>query len=117
MRLVKPILLIAVSLAIAEYATDCGAMTTPEQAMQCCNSMPCSSQGHHGQDCCKTMPAMHAPFVQSSLVHGIPYSTVVVAVLKTSDQPHGVDSSASAIAEHSHAPPINYSSAPPPLRL
>ena len=117
MRFARSVLTTVLVVALAAYAFDCGAMTTPEQAMQCCNSMPCSSQGHHGQDCCKTMPAMHAPFVQPSLVHGIPYSTVVVAVLKTSDQPHGVDSSASTIAEHAHAPPIGYSSAPLPLRI
>ena len=117
MRFARPVLIAVIAVALAAYAFDYGAMTTPEQAMQCCNSTPCSSQGHHGQDCCKTMPAMHAPFVQPSLVHGIPYSTVMVAVLKTSDQSHGLDSSASTIAEHSHAPPIYYSSAPLPLRI
>jgi hypothetical protein len=117
MRLAKPIFVALLAVGLAAYAFDCWAATTPEQAMQCCNSMPCSSQGHHGQDCCKTMPAMHAPFVQPSLVHGIPYSPVVVAVLTTPDQFHGEDSSASTIAEHSHAPPIGYSSAPPPLRI
>ena len=63
------------------------------------------------------MPAMHAPFVPPSFVHGIPYSPVVVAVLRTSDESQSVDSSASNIAEHSHAPPIGYSPAPPPLRI
>jgi hypothetical protein len=29
--------------ALAAYAFDCGAAANPEQAMQCCNSMPCSS--------------------------------------------------------------------------
>jgi thiol-disulfide isomerase/thioredoxin len=63
MNLAKPILVALLAVALAVYAFDCGAMTMPEQAMQCCNFMPCSSQGHRGQDCCKTMPAMHAPFV------------------------------------------------------
>jgi len=50
--------------------SSAGAATTPEQAMQCCNSMPCSSHGHeHSQDCCKTTQAMHRPFVQPSSVH------------------------------------------------
>ena len=63
------------------------------------------------------MPAMHAPFVPPSFGHGIPYSPVVVAVLKTFNEGHGVDSTARTIAQHSHAPPIFYSPAPPPLRI
>ena len=117
MYFAKLILLAALAVALAAYAFDCGAMTTPEQAMQCCNSMPCSSQGHHGQDCCKTMPAMHAPFVQPSFGHGIPYSPVMVAGLTTFDESHAEDSSARTIAEHSHAPPIVFSPAPPSLRI
>jgi hypothetical protein len=117
MRFGRPILIAALTIALAVYAFDCGAMVTPEQAMQCCNSMPCSSHGHHGQDCCKTMPAMHAPFVQPALVHGVPYSPTVVAVLTTFDESHGADSSDRTIAEHSHAPPIGYSPAPLPLRI
>lgn len=117
MRFARPVLIAVLAVALAAYAFDCGAMTTPEQAMQCCNSMPCSSQGHHGQDCCKSMPTLHAPFVQPSFVHGVPYSPVVVAALTTFDEFHGVDSSARFIAEHSHAPPIVYTPASLPLRL
>src|SRR4029077_20582063 len=54
MRLAKPILLAVLTLALAAYAFDCGA-TTPEQAVACCNSMACSSHGHHGPACYKTM--------------------------------------------------------------
>jgi hypothetical protein len=117
MRFAKPTLIVVLGVALGAYAFDCGAMTTPEQAMQCCNSMPCSSQGHHGQDCCKTMPAMHAPFIQPSFVHGIQYSPVVVAALNTSDESQCVDSTGSTVAEHSHAPPIGNSPAPLPLRI
>src|ERR1700758_3303990 len=80
MNQARPILIAALAVALAVYAFDCGAMTTPERAMQCCNSMPCSSQGHHGQDCCKTMPAMHAPFVQPSFVRGVPYAAAMCPV-------------------------------------
>jgi len=116
MRLAKPILLAVLTLALAAYAFDCGA-TTPEQAMACCNSMPCSSHGHHGQDCCKTMPAMHAPFVQTSFISGISYSPVVVAVLSTLVESPGRLSSAFIIAELSHAPPLAFSQALLPLRI
>lgn len=117
MRFIRPVLMALLMVALGAYAFDCDAMTTPEQAMQCCNSMPCASQGHHGQDCCKTMPAMHAPFVQPSFTSGIRYSPVVVAALTPFDGSQGVDSSDSAIAEHSHAPPANSSLAPTPLRI
>jgi hypothetical protein len=116
MRLAKPILLALLTVALAAYAFDCGA-TTPEQAMQCCKSMPCSSHGHEGQDCCKTMPAMHAPFVQPSFVHSVRYSPVVFAAAATFDESHRVDPSARTVAEHSHAPPIVHSPASLPLRI
>jgi hypothetical protein len=116
MRFAKPILLAVLTVALAAYALDCGA-TTPEQAMACCNSMPCSSQGHHGQDCCKTMPAMHAPFVQPSSVSGVSRPPAVVAVLTTFNESRGVDSSAFIIAEHSHAPPLACSQILAPLRI
>jgi hypothetical protein len=117
MRLAKSILLTVLAVFLSAYAFDCGAMTTPDQAMRCCKSMPCSSHGHHGQDCCKAMPAMHATFVQPSLTHGILYSPVVVAVLAAFSESLGVDSSARTIAEHSHAPPAFYATAPVPLRI
>src|SRR5438034_6484185 len=81
MRLAKPIFLAILAVALAAYAFDCSAATTPEQAMQCCKSMSCSSHGHRAQDCCKTMPSMHAPFVQPSSGHGVSPSHVVFAVL------------------------------------
>jgi hypothetical protein len=117
MRIARSLLLAVIAVALTAYAYDCGAPMTSEQAMQCCNSMPCSSHGHHGKDCCKTMPTMHAPFVQPSSAHGVPYSPVVVAVLTSFAENQGVDSSARTIAEHSHAPPIGYSPASLPLRI
>src|SRR5579863_5097793 len=102
MRSVRLVLIAVFGVALAAYAIDCGAIT-PEQATECCNSMPCSSQGHHGEDCCKTMPAMHAPFVQPSFVHGVPNSAVVVAVLATSHESLLVGSTARPIAALSHA--------------
>jgi hypothetical protein len=114
---VNPLLLAVLAVTLLAYAFDCGAAITPEQAMQCCNSMPCSSQGHHGQDCCKTMPSLHATFGQPLFVQGIQYSPVVVGALKSSDESDGIDSSASTIAEHSHAPPIVDLPALLPLRI
>jgi hypothetical protein len=117
MRLGKPIFLAVLAVALAAYASDCGAATTPEQAMQCCNSMPCSSHGHHGQDCCKTMAAIHAPFVQPSSVHGVSSPPLVFALLAAAGKSQAADSSGRVIAAHCHTPPILYGSAPLPLRI
>jgi hypothetical protein len=117
MRLVKPILLAALAAALTVYAFDCDAATTPEQAMQCCDSMSCSSHGHHAQDCCKTMPSMHAPFVQPSSAHGVSTAPLVFAVLPAIDNSLALDFSDRVIAAHCHAPPIGYAPAPLPLRI
>src|SRR2546425_11303792 len=67
MGLLRPILVAVVGLALASYAFDCFAAANTEQAMQCCNSMHCSSHAHHGQDCCKRMPSVRSPFCAALL--------------------------------------------------
>ena len=116
-RFARSVLVAVLGLALAAYAFDCGGTTTPEQAMQCCNSMPCSSHGHHGQDCCKTMPAMHAPFVQPSSAHRGAYSPLVLAVLPAPGESQSLRSADRLIATHCHAPPILSRPAPLPLRI
>ena len=118
MRFLRPILLIAVALAIAVYAIDCGAMTTPGEAMQCCNTMPCSSHSQeHSQECCATMPSTHAPFVQPASAHDQSLSPVVVAVLPTFHVSQDLSSGAGVPASHCHAPPIPQAATPSPLRV
>ena len=117
MRFAKPIFLAVLSIALAAYAFDCGAATTPEQAMKCCNSMSCSSHGHHAQDCCKTMRAIRAPFVQPSSVKGVSYSSVVLSVLPVADRFLALDSPDRVITAHCHAPPIRCTPTPLPLRI
>src|ERR1700680_4824937 len=117
MRFARSILVALLAVALAAYAVDCSAMATPEQAMQCCKSMPCSSHGHRGQDCCKTMPAVHSPFVLPSSVHGVSFSPVLLAALPASVETHGLHSPARSIAAHCHAPPIPSSPALRPLRI
>ena|SRR5437660_4767470 len=117
MRLLKPFFLAVLAVALGSYAFDCGAATTTEQAMECCNSMPCASQGHHAQDCCKTMPTMRAPFVQPSSLQVISYAPLVFAVLSATGESLAQDSFNSVIAAHCHAPPILYTPAPLPLRI
>jgi len=118
MRFIKPILLAVIAIALAAYAFDCLAVSTPEQAMQCCDSMPCSSHGHqHSQECCKTMPSMHAPFVQPASAHGPSFTPVFVAVLPALNASQGLDSSAAVLTAHCHAPPISPIAASSPLRI
>jgi hypothetical protein len=116
MKFAKPILVAVAAIMLAVYEFDCDSMTTPEQAMQCCASMPCSPQGHRGQDCCKAMPSMHVPFVQPLTPHA-GFSFVVLAVLPDSSDSIDLMSSARHPASDSHAPPLIYSSSPVPLRI
>src|SRR5271169_6657206 len=117
MQFVKTIFLALLVVGLATFAFDCGATMTPEQAMQCCNSMPCSSHGYQGQECCKTVPSMHAPFVQPSSVRGISFSAVLVAVIPRSGESPDLASPANGISAHFHAPPVLYSPAERPLRI
>ena len=117
MRLTKPILVALLLVTLTAYAVDCVGMTTPEQAMECCNSMPCSSHGHDGQDCCKTMPAMHADFILASPAHGVFFSPVVVALVPAFMVIEVSNSSARIFTVHSHAPPASFSSDSLPLRI
>src|ERR1039457_6578981 len=106
MRSGRPIFLAVLAVSLATYAFDCGAAATPEHAMQCCKAMRCSSHGHHGQDCCKTMPAMRAVFGQPSSVQGASFSPVAFGVVPALTESHGMDPCARMIAAHCHAPPI-----------
>jgi hypothetical protein len=117
MGFARQVLLTVFAIAVAAYASDCGGMTTPEQAMQCCNSMRCSSHGHHGQECCKTMPAMHPAFGQPSSVQGISFSPIALGLVRAFSESNAMVPSARMIAEHSHAPPTACSPAASPLRI
>jgi len=113
----RRVLLAVLTVAVGAYASDCGGMTTPEQAMQCCNSMRCSSHHHHGQECCKTMPAIHAAVGQPPSVQGVSFSPFALGVVRAFAESQSIESSARMIAEYSHAPPASYSPAILPLRI
>lgn len=122
MRSAKPILVIVLTVVLGAYAFDCGAMTTPEQAMECCKSMPCTSQGHHGQDCCKSMPTAHAPFVQPSSMQVTSMQVAsgphaVFAAIAAPRESYGVDFSSLSVAAHCHAPPVSALQIPLSLRI
>jgi hypothetical protein len=118
MRFIRPILLALMAIAFATYAFDCLAMPTPDAAMQCCDMMHCSSHGHqHSQECCKTMPAMHAPFVQPASGHALSFSPVFVAVLPGFAASQDLDYPSMVLTAQCHAPPIPQASTLSPLRI
>src|SRR6267142_772382 len=101
MRIAKPILLAVIVMALAMYAFDCLAMSTPDEAMQCC----------------ETMPSMHASFVRPASVHGLSFSPVFIAVLPRFNASQDLDSQSKVLTAHCHAPPIPQTAAPSPLRI
>ena len=114
----KRVLFVALSVALMTYALDCVSMTTPEQAMQCCESMHCHSQHHRrAQDCCKTMPAVHAVLDQPSSTQGVSFCPLVLGFVQAFSEANGLEPSARIVAEHSHAPPISSPPTTPPLRI
>jgi hypothetical protein len=118
MRLIRPILLAVMAIAFATYAFDCSAISTPDEAMQCCHTMPCSPHGHEqSQECCKTMPSMHAPFVQPASAHALSFSPVFVAMLPWFSASQGLDFQSKVISAHCHAPPITQAAQISPLRI
>src|ERR1700737_354950 len=118
MRLVKAFWVGAVVFALVAYVVDCSAMATPDEAMQCCDTMPCSSHSHgQAQDCCKAMSSTHVPFVRPSSSQDTPHVPLVFAILSSLDKVSALVSSADLIQQESHAPPILLSPASLPLRI
>lgn len=117
MRFAGRVLVAVLAVALAGYALDCVGMTTPEQAMQCCNSMRCPSHGHRGQDCCNRMPSSHGVLGQPSSVPDVSFSPIALGAAQAFDQSHSYGSFSRVIAEEAHAPPFLDSPALLPLRI
>lgn len=121
MRLAKSILIAFVVCILGVYALDCSAMQTPEQAMKCCGAMPCSSHRHQNmQDCCKTMPEIHAPYVQpqaSAQNFSLTAAHVFLAPLASSPARVSLAFTDGIISAQWHAPPISSITALSPLRI
>jgi len=117
MRRAKSILALVIAVVLAAYASDCSALANPEQAMQCCQSMPCSSHGQSADDCCSSMQPHLAPFVQSTPIHPSPVGFVAFTTPSANDPSPQLNLASGLIAAQSHAPPGIYSPAPLPLRI
>src|ERR1700745_757536 len=102
LRPAKCVLSSALIVALAAYGLDCAGMITPEQAMQCCNTMRCHShhgRSHHGnQDCSNPSPAIQADFGQPSSVQGIAFSAVALGVVQAFNDSQIADFFASIVA-------------------
>jgi hypothetical protein len=110
MSFVKPILVAVLGFAFAGYGYDCSPMMSAHEAMECCDSMNCS-HGMHGEDCCRTAPSMHAPFVQPALTHSISFTPLALAVPPASVQFHSIDHAGEGVAFRFHDPPPFFASA------
>jgi hypothetical protein len=118
MRFAKPILMAAMTLILAAYASDCLAMSTPEEAMKCCDSLQCWSHGAaHSEDCCKTMTATHASFVRPHGVKAASFAAVLMAMLPVAHESQDAGLSTAVVAPYSHAPHIPDAATSSPLRI
>jgi hypothetical protein len=116
MRFPRSILVATLTLVLSAWVSDCPWLTSPDAAMDCCQSMPCPSHGK-SQDCCKIMPSLHPPFLQSQPLHHVSFLPTVVAVMPAFAEMSPADLPARIVSAHPDSPP---SSAPPaisPLRI
>jgi hypothetical protein len=113
----KAILLAAIALTVVVYPIDCLSAVSPEQAKQCCKTMPCPTDGH-AQNCCQTMPTAHLPFVPTPSLHKATAPLHALAVLAAYAASPAVGFAFRVAAAHSHAPPIlSATSVASPLRI
>jgi hypothetical protein len=119
MSSVRAIFAIVLVAGLAVYSLDCSASATRDEAMQCCDSMPCPHHsGDASQDCCQTMPSLHAPFVQPHVVDIACHAPAILAMLPAVSAFQGVSFSANIrLAVQSHAPPLSPIISATPLRI
>jgi hypothetical protein len=115
MRLLRQGVVAMLMLAMAAFSIDCLA-ESPQQAMQCCHAMRCSSSSHMGKNCCLTMPAMRATLGQPLSAHAAS-CTAVLGLVAEADKTSTLSAFAGPAIEHTHAPLL--ASSPPwlPLRI
>ena len=117
MRFARPILIAVLGFAFAAYGFDCSPIMSPDQAMECCESMNCS-HGMHGEDCCQTGTSVHAPFVQPASMHSVAFTPLALVVQPASIHGSSGDHPVGGVALRFHDPPLFFdSSAPLQLRI
>src|SRR5579864_5655274 len=104
------------SVSLAFYGLDCAGMTTPQQAMQCCQSMQCMSHQQHHTDCCKTMPSASVDVGQPT-PFALSLTPVACVVAVASNDAASVTSAVRVVEHQSHAPPLLLFGSILPLRI
>jgi len=104
----KGILSALLAFALSLYAFECVGVTTREQAMRCCKMMPCHSHGHHGQECCKAMTAMHPVIGQPSSMAAVSCAPLVLGIADSFVVPSVSGLWGHLIFEDCHAPPVSH---------
>jgi hypothetical protein len=113
----KIILTFLLAFSLGAYVTDCFAMAAPDEAMKCCDSMPCAPHSHdRPQHCCETMPSTHAALVQPS-ASGFSFSLIFIALVTLDSGARSFGSSIATFAAHCHAPPVPHNINISPLRI
>jgi hypothetical protein len=111
--------LVALTISLPAYGLDCLAMTTPDEAMECCKAMRCHYHKHRGQnsqDCCKTTPQMHGVPTQPVAALKVTSPSITLAVVTAVSRSESIESHDHVIAPQSHGPPSDAASILP-LRI
>src|SRR5438309_1064779 len=118
MKFARSTLMVVIAMALACYGFDCPVTSASGEEMQCCDTMACSSPGHQqSDDCCKTMPSTHSPFVKTYSSQNTHVAVVLFAVLPVLNG-HRVDfSTQSVLTAHANAPPVSAAPTQAPLRI
>jgi hypothetical protein len=117
MHFARPILIVVLGFVFAAYGFDCSPIMSPDQAMECCDSMNCS-HGMHGEDCCQTGTSIHVPFVQPASMHSVAFAPLDFVVQPASILISSIDHMDERAALRVHDPPLIFHSiAPLQLRI
>jgi hypothetical protein len=118
MKFARSTLMVVIAMALACYGFDCPVTSTSDEEMQCCDTMACSSPGHqHSDDCCKTMPSTHSPFVKTYSSQNTHVAVVLFAVLPVPNGQALDFFSQSVLTRRSNAPPVSAAPTQAPLRI
>jgi hypothetical protein len=105
MRFAKAILVAMLGFAFAAYAFDCAPIMSPDQAMECCDSMNCS-HGMRGEDCCQAGTSIHAPIVQTAAdIHRVAFAPAAFAIQPAPIPDSSIDHAEERAALRFHDPP------------
>src|SRR5215469_15202273 len=117
----KHVLFAALILVLSAYGLECVGVTTPEQSMQCCNTMRCHSphnrHSHQSMDCCETVPHIQPALGQPSSVRAISFAPATLGLVQGFGDSRLMEVSRGIIGAHAHDPPLACALKMFPLRV